>query len=38
MRDEEMIAPAYVVLLAEAVSILLFISMVAVWAALGAGA
>lgn len=38
MRGAEMITPAFVVLLAEAVSILLFISMVAVWAALGAGA
>jgi hypothetical protein len=41
MRDhneETDIPPAYVAMLAEGVAIMLFISMIAVWAALGAGA
>lgn len=36
--EETQIAPAYVAMLAEGVAVLLFIAMIAVWSALGAGA
>lgn len=36
-NEEPEIATAYVVMLAEGVAVLLFISMIVVWAALGAG-